>query len=134
MFTKLLVFLALPIIGARAHDAENLNALGESTTTPAIVQIFTQHPEAIQHYDRVERKIYLKAEKIFHTNMGPAVYSGNSVIFLPRLSVDHRGYYLSCGRRWDDYYFTCPKAKCGKQWWFSDTWSDLCPVCGTAGE
>jgi rubrerythrin len=83
---------------------------------------------------KIEKKLYLKAEKIFHTNAGLALYSGDSVIFLPRLSVDHMGYYLSCGHRLDDYYFICPKPKCGTTWWFSETWSDLCPVCGTPGE
>jgi hypothetical protein len=134
MFTKFLILLTFPIACALAHESGSLNSLGESTPVPTIVQIATQQPEAIQHYDRIEKKLYLKTEKIFHTNAGLALYSGESVILLPRLSVDHRGYYLSCGHRRDDYHFTCPKPNCGTRWWFTETWSDLCPVCGTPGE
>ncbi len=91
MFAKFLILLTFPIACIFAHDAESLNSPSESTPVPTIVQIVTQQPEAIQHYDKIEKKLYLKAEKIFHTNAGLALYSGDSVIFLPRLSVDHMG-------------------------------------------
>jgi hypothetical protein len=132
MFNKFLTLFIVSISCVLAHDDDRLNTVGDPKPSPTIVQIVKQQPEVIQHYDRVEKKLYLKTEKIFHTNGGLALYNGNSTILLPSLSVDHMGYYVSC-RHWDDTKpLTCPN--CGLRFYFSDNdWSDLCPLCQIPG-
>jgi hypothetical protein len=128
MIGKFSLMFIFPVVCALAYGNSDLPppCRGEAS---AIIQIVTKQTESIQHYDG--GKLYLKAEKIYQTNAGPALYNAASMILLPNLSADQTGYYLPC-RSKDDYRFTCPN--CGKQWWFSDTWDYLCPVCGTPGE
>jgi hypothetical protein len=129
MFGRLLLMFVFPIACIFASDDGGSGTLSNEETVPPVVQIVTKHAETIQHYDG--ERLYLKAEKIYHTNAGPALCSDDFAILLSNLSTDRTGYYLSC-RSKDDYRFTCPK--CGRRWWFSDTWSHLCPVCEIPGE
>ena len=126
MIYRLSAMLIFPIVSIFANH--NYCAFNE-TEAPAILQIVTKQAEAIEHYNGL--KLYLKSEKIHHTNHGPMICNADSIILLQNLSVDQMGCYLLC-RSKDDYKFTCPN--CGKQWWFSDTWSVDCPVCDTPGE
>ncbi len=104
---------------------------GNKKASPLLMQIATKQAESIRYYDG--ERVYLKAEKIYPTSQGPVLYHGGSSILLPNLSADDTGYYLSC-RSKDDYYFRCPNPDCGTGWWFTETWSPLCPSCGTPGE
>lgn len=122
------IFLVANVF-AFAHNHSSAQAFKKAIPTPAIIQIITKQADSIQDFDG--EKLYLKSEKIFSTPFGLALYDQNSMILLQNLSTNDSGHYLLC-RSKDDYRFTCPK--CGYQWWFSDTWSDLCPRCYTPGE
>jgi hypothetical protein len=102
MIVKFLLIFIFSVGCSFANDNDRLCAPNHARGASAIMRIVIEQAEAIQHYDG--ERLYLKAEKIYHTNAGPALCNDRSAILLPNLSVNQLGYYLFCRNR-DDYKF-----------------------------
>ena len=103
----------------------------EKCESSSIFKVFTEQSDSIESVD--DKKVYLKAANLSYINTGFVLSNDRSSIFLPRLSVDQNGYYLSCRSKDDDFKLKCPDPDCGFRWWYSD-WGIFCPVCGTLGD
>ncbi|MGC2595034.1 MAG: hypothetical protein WA347_01990 [Rhabdochlamydiaceae bacterium] len=78
MFGKSLLMFIFLVVCTFASGNSSIYTGGYEA--PSIIQIITKHAEAIEHYDG--EKLYLKSEKIHHTNYGPVLYNSYSAVEL----------------------------------------------------
>src|SRR5690349_7740407 len=112
-----------------SHELATLH-ITEKCASSSIFKVFTEQVDSIEYAD--DEKVYLKPTNISYANTGFMLCNDQSSIFLPRLSIDENGYYLS-GRSEDDVKLICSNPKCGKKWWYSKERTIYCPRCGHIG-
>ena len=128
MVLSLLVILFFHLTYVFANDTAAWH-IPEKCASSSIFKVFTEQVDSIEYAD--DEKVYLKVANISYTNTGFVLCNGQSSIFLPRLSIDQNGYYLSCRSKADDVELIC--SKCGKKWWYGKKKTIYCPRCGNLG-
>ena len=130
MVRSILVILFFHLTYVFSHEQAAWH-IPEKCASSSIFKVFTEQVDSIEYAD--DEKVYLKTANISYINTGFVLCNGQSSIFLPRLSFDQNGYYLSCRSKADDVKLICSNPKCGNKWWYSKEKTIYCPRCGHPG-